>query len=70
MTGDGENCITRNFIIYTVHRMVQYDTAEFEMDRACSVQGGDEICLHDFRRPHERDCLANVVMDVRIILRK
>jgi len=49
--------------------MVQYDTAEFEMDRACSVQGGDEICLHNFRRPYERDYLANVVMDIRITLK-
>jgi hypothetical protein len=49
--------------------MVQYDTVEFEMGRAYSVQGGDEICLHNFRRPHERDYLANLGADIRIILK-
>jgi hypothetical protein len=49
--------------------MVQYDNAEFKMDRACSVQGGDGIYLHNFRIPHERDYLANLGMYIRIILK-
>lgn len=49
--------------------MVQYDTTDFEVDRAYCVPGGDEICLHNFGRPHERDYLANVGMDIRIILK-
>jgi hypothetical protein len=33
----------------------------------CKV--GDEKCLHYFRRSHGRDYLANVGMDIRIILK-
>jgi len=49
--------------------MLQYDIVEFEMDRAYSVQGGDEICLHNFRKLHERNYLESVGMDIRIILK-
>jgi len=49
--------------------MLQYDTVEFEIDRAYSVQWGDEICLHNFRKLHEGDYLENVGMDIRIILK-